>query len=102
MREIVIGLPELTDEQIVELVQIGEEAARKHVLSRLPAKKVYDLDVSVDVEGDDPLTVTVDVGLRLSSSVRIDPEVLAREAAEKAMKAIENKLRELALAGKEA
>jgi len=99
MEEVVIGLPELTDEQIVELVQVGEEAARKHVLSRLPAKKVYDLDVRVEVEGDKRLTITVDVGLRLSSSAKADPEALAREAAEKAMKAIERKLRELALEG---
>jgi len=102
MREVVIGLPELSDEQIVELVQAGEEAAREYVLSKLPAKKIYDLDISVDVEGDGLLTVTIDVGLRLSSSTRIDPEALAREAAEKAMKAIEEKLRELALASRRA
>jgi len=100
MREVVIGLPELADEQIVELVQIGEEAARKHVLSRLSAKKIYDLDISVDVEGG--LTITVDVGLRLSSSTKVDPEALAREAAKKAMEAIENRLRELALEGRKA
>jgi len=102
MREVVIGLPELADEQIVELVQIGEEAARKHVLSRLSAKKIYDLDISVDVEGDGSLTITVDVGLRLSSSTKVDPEALAREAAKKAMEAIENRLRELALEGRKA
>jgi len=102
MKEIVIGLPELTDEQIAELVQIGEEAARKYVLSRIPAKKVYDLDISVDVEGDGRLIITIDVGLRLSSSAKIDPDSLAREAAEKAMKAMENKLRELALASRKA
>jgi len=100
MEEVEIGLPELSDEQIVELAELGERIAREYVLSKLPAKKVYDLDVSVQIEGEKPLTVTVDVGVRLASSARVDPEELAREAAKKAMEAIEARLRELALAGR--
>ena len=100
MGEVVIGLPELTDEQLLEVIEEGERAAREHVLSRVPAKKVYDMGISIQVEGDRPLTVTVDVELRLASSARVDPEELASEAAKKAMEAVERKLREIALEGR--
>jgi len=100
MDEVVIGLPELSDEQVMEVIKAGEEAARAYVLSRVPAKKVYDIGVSIQVEGTKPLTVTVDVELRLASSARVDPDELAREAAKKAMDVIGEKLRELALEGR--
>ena len=100
MEEVVIGLPELTDEQILEVVEAGERAAREYVLSKLPAKKVYDIGVCIQVEGDKPLTVTVDVELRVASSAKVDPGTLAREAAKKAMEAVEGKLREIALVGR--
>ena len=100
MEEVVIGLPELSDEQILEVVEAGERAAREYVLSKLPAKKVYDIGVCIQVEGDRPLTITVDVELRVASSAKIDPDALAREAAKKAMEAIEGKLREIALVGR--
>jgi len=100
MEEVVIGLPDLTDEQILEVIEAGERAAREYVLSRLPAKKVYDIGVCIQVEGSKPLTITVDVELRVASSAKVDPEALAREAAKKAMEAVEEKLREIALVGR--
>ena len=96
--EVVIGLPELTDEQVMEVVEAGERAARDYVLSMLPPKKIYDVGVSIVVEGTVPLTITVDVELRVASSAKVDPDELAREAARKAMEAVEARLRELALA----
>ena len=97
--EVVIGLPELTDEQLLEVIRAGERAARDHVFSKLPPKKVYDIGICIQVEGTKPLTVTVDVELRVASSAKVNPDELAREAAKKAMEAIEAKLRELALEG---
>jgi len=96
-KEVVIGLPELEDEQIMAVVEAGEKAARDYVLSRLPAKKVYDMGICIQAEGSKPLTITVDVELRIASSAKVDPDQLAREAAKKAMEAIEAKLRELSL-----
>ena len=100
MDEVVIGLPELSDEQVMEVIKAGEEAARAYVLSKVPAKKIYDMGISIQVEGTKPLTVTVDVELRLASSARVDPDELAREAAKKAMETVGEKLRELALGGR--
>ncbi|HEW89947.1 MAG TPA: DUF3194 domain-containing protein [Candidatus Bathyarchaeota archaeon] len=96
--EVTIGLPELADEQIMAVIEAGEEAAKRYVLSKLPAKKVYDIGICIQVEGNKPLTVTVDVELRVASSAKVDPDELARGAAKKAMEAIEAKLREFALA----
>ena len=36
------GIPELTDEQIEEICEIAEEAARKYILSKVPLKKISD------------------------------------------------------------
>jgi len=96
--EVVIGLPELEDEQVMAVIEAGERAAREYVLSKLPSKKIYDIGICIQVEGVKPLTVTVDVELRVASSAKVDPDQLARGAAKKAMEAIEAKLRELALA----
>jgi len=94
-----IGLPKLSEEQILSLMEVGEEAAKEHIFSKVPPKKVRDMDVSITMETGDLLTITVDVGINLAPTVKMDPEALAREAAEKAFEAIEEKMRELALAG---
>jgi len=95
-----IGLPRLSDEQVVKVVEAAERAAREYVLSVLPAKKAYDIGISVQAEGEVPLTITVDIELRVASSARVDPDELAKEAAKKALETAEAKLRELALVGR--
>lgn len=91
-----IGFPELSPSHIEKLCTIAEEAARQHILSRVPAKLVEKLDVTVEVEGFWPLTLTVEVELSLSPMMQsMDVEKLANEAVKEAFKSAENYLREL-------
>jgi hypothetical protein len=89
------GLPELTLEQLGELCERAEQAARNHVLSKIPKSRITTLDVAVDAEGTKPLTVNVDVTVVLSPLMKdFDVEALTKTATEKAFAQIEEYLRE--------
>lgn len=92
-----IGIPELTSEQVEKLCQIAEEAARKHILSKVPPRRVSALNITVDTEGTKPITVNVDVEVTLSPLMKdYNVEKLTREATKIAFDSIEKYLRELA------
>jgi len=92
-----IGIPELTSEQLEKLCEIAEKTARDHVYSKVSPRQVSTLDITVDTEGAKPVTVSVDVELTLSSSLKdYDAEKLAEEATSKAFQAIKEYLSELA------
>jgi hypothetical protein len=91
-----IGIPELTSEQTESLCAIAEEAARKHVLSKVSQKNVEVLNVCAEVEGTRPVRLTVDVDVELAASAKgVNAEKLVDEATEVAFKAAEKYLREL-------
>lgn len=91
-----IGLPELTSEQTEELCSIAEEAARKYVLSKIAIKKLESLNVSVEVEGDKPLKLSVEVDIELSPQVEnINVQELANQAVREAFTSAEKYLKEL-------
>jgi len=96
-----IGIPSLTPEQVEELCEIAEEAARKYVLSKIPIHRVSDLNLTIDVQGLKPLTVNLDIEITLSPLMKDYPvEKLAEEAKERAFSALENHLRKLACQSK--
>jgi hypothetical protein len=89
-----IGIPELTLEQVEELSEIAEEAAREYVLSKVPSRRISTLNVTVDAEGTKPITINVDVEVVLSPIMKkFDAEKLAKEATERAFTSIEEYLR---------
>jgi hypothetical protein len=91
-----LGLPELTTEQIESLCSTAEDAARKHVLSKVPTKMVERLNISVDADGAKPVNLTVEIDMALSPQMKdFDSEKLANEAVKEALKASENYLRKL-------
>jgi len=90
------GIPELTDEQIEEICEVAEEAARKYILSKVPLKKILDFDITVETEGLKPLNVSVEINLELSPLMRnFDAEKLVEEAVKKAFEAIDKHLKGL-------
>ncbi len=90
------GTPDLTIEQTITLCSTGEDAARKHILSKVPFKMVEKLDISVEAEGMKPVNITVEVDLALSPKMRgFDAETLVSEAVKEAHEASENYLRKL-------
>jgi len=91
-----IGIPELTLEQVAELCERAEKAARDYVLSKIPTSRIATLDVTVDAEGTKPITANVDVTVVLSPLMKdFDVEALTREATKRAFAHIEEYLREL-------
>ncbi len=91
-----IGIPELTLEQVAELCERAEQAARDYVLSKVPTSRIATLDVTVDAEGTKPVTVNVDVSVVLSPLMKdFDVEALTKEATKRAFAHIEEYLREL-------
>jgi hypothetical protein len=91
-----LGIPELTTQQIEQLCQIAEEAARNHILSKVSNKQIEYLDVCVEAEGQKPISVTVEVDLQLAPEVEgVNAETLVKEATAKAHTATENFLRKL-------
>ncbi len=91
-----LGIPELMDDQLEEVSQIAEDAARKHILSKVKEKQVNRLNISVEAEGAKPVSFIVEVDLVLMPDVEdVDEKQLAAEAVKAAFEAIENFLRKL-------
>ncbi|MGD0158792.1 MAG: DUF3194 domain-containing protein [Candidatus Bathyarchaeia archaeon] len=92
-----LGIPELSSEQIEKLCLIAEKAAREHILSKIPSKKIETLDISAEAEGAKPVALKVDVAVTLSPSMRdFDVQKLADEAVREAFISAEKHLREIA------
>jgi hypothetical protein len=91
-----LGIPDLTTEQIETLCSTAENAAKKHILSKVPFKMVEKLNVSVEADGTKPVNVTVEIDLVLSPKMKdFDADKLVNEAVKEAHKASENYLRKL-------
>ena len=91
-----LGIPELTTEQIETLCATAENAARKHVLSKVPSKMVEKLNISVEADGTKPVNLTVEIEMALSQQMKdFDADKLVNEAVKEALKASENYLRKL-------
>jgi len=91
-----LGLPELTDAQIETVSQAAENAARKHIFSKINQKLVEKLDIIVEAEGAKPVSFTIEVDLTFLPEVKgINQKALADEAVRKAFAAVEKNLRKL-------
>ena len=85
-----------TTEEIEQICEAAQDAARKHLLSLVSVKQIGELDVTVEAVGDKPLVVSVDVAIELiGGNQNLDPVV--DEATDKAFSAAEAKARELNL-----
>jgi len=91
-----LGIPELSNEQTEKLCAVAEEAARKHVLSKVSPKNVETLNVCAEAKGTKPVKLTVDVDIELAASAKgVNGEKLVDEAVATAFRAAERYLREL-------
>jgi antitoxin component of MazEF toxin-antitoxin module len=96
-----IGIPPLNSRQVEELCELAETTARKHILSRIPSRKISTLNIMVEIEGRKPVTVNVDVEITLSPSMKkYDVAELAQEATQEAFKSVKGYLRELSCKSK--
>ena len=92
-----IGVARLTPEQVEELCEIAEKAARKYVLSKTPMRQISVLDITVDIEGTKPITVNIDTEINLLPEMKgYGVRKLADEATQQAFISIEKHLRKIA------
>jgi hypothetical protein len=78
------------DDFLVSLCKVADRAARGVIFGRLKKSDIAELDITVEIVSEKPLTVNAEVGIRLSPSARqIDVNALTKEAIEKALEAIE-------------
>ena len=83
-------------DEVEQICAAAEEAARRHLLSKVSLKQVSDLDVMVEAVGDKPLLLSVDVALELQSGDQ-NLQDLVGEATTAAFSAAEAKAKELDL-----
>jgi GGDEF domain-containing protein len=92
-----IGLPKLTPQQKENLLILAEKAARNHIQSKIPPQKITTLNIIVEIEGEKPVTVTVDIELTLTPQTKNhNTKQLANEATKKALQATDKYLKETA------
>lgn len=91
-----LEISKLSTEQIEEVCAIAEETAREYVLSKISRKKIETLNISAEAEGAMPMTLTIDVDVALSPSIKdFDVQTLADEAVKEAFLSAETYLRKL-------
>lgn len=91
-----LGLPELTAEQIEALCLTAENATRKRILTKIPSKMLERLNISVEVDGTNPVNLTVEIDIALSPQMKnLNLDKLVDEAVKEALKVSENYLRHL-------
>lgn len=82
---------EPTADEIEQICTAAEEAAKRHLLSKVPVKRISDLDVMVEAVGDKPLNVSIEVAIELASGAQ-DLNALVEEATELAFSACGGKI----------
>lgn len=86
----------LPSDQLEQLCEIADEAARDYIKSKIPWRKVSDLNIIVEAGGEGSLTLNVDVEIRLSPSLRdVDVEGLTKRAVDAAFSSAEEFLRKI-------
>ncbi len=89
-----LGLPELTTLQIETLCETAEDAARKHVQSKISSKLIDRLDITVEAQGTKPIDLSIEIDLTLTKDAKnVDVNALVQEAVAQAHLASENFLR---------
>ncbi|WP_258084614.1 DUF3194 domain-containing protein [Thermococcus thermotolerans] len=91
-----IGLPELSEEQLIEVGEVAQETIIKHVFDVLNRSDVKDIEVTMRINRNETLDLEVEVYLEVPVFVKVDVEGLIDDAVEKAYAAVERKLREIA------
>ena len=85
-----------TEGEVEQICAAAEEAAKKHLLSKVSIKQVSDLDVTVEAVGDKPLLLTIEISVALSGGAS-NVQDLVGEATNAAFLAAETKVKELDL-----
>ena len=91
-----VGIPPLSYDQLERICEIAEEAARKHLMLKVPKNLISNFMITVETEEIGGVTISIDVEITLLSTLRnLDPEKLTKESVEAAFRSIERFLGEI-------
>ena len=85
-----------TEDEIEAVCSAAEEAARQFIQSKLPLKKLEDMEITVEAIGDKPLVLNVEIAIDTGAD---DPSLagIIEDAANAALAAADMKVQELGL-----
>ncbi|MHA1596989.1 MAG: DUF3194 domain-containing protein [Candidatus Asgardarchaeia archaeon] len=88
----VMNLKRIPEDFLVELSELAEEVVRNYVISKLGKGKIEDIEITVETEYDDGLSISIEVSLDVPIGLEDKANVLIEEAIDKAYSVIEEKL----------
>ncbi|WP_297509686.1 DUF3194 domain-containing protein [Thermococcus sp.] len=94
-RVIHIGLPELSEDEVIALGELAQKVILKRVFDELARSEVKDIEVTARINRGETLDLEIEVYLEVPIFVKVDVDALVEEAIEKAYEAVERKLREI-------
>jgi len=85
-----------TEEEIEAVCGAAEEAARRFIQSKLPLKRLDDMEITVEAIGDKPLALSVEIAVDTGTD---DPSLagVVENATDAALAAADAKVQELGL-----
>ncbi|NJE42341.1 DUF3194 domain-containing protein [Thermococcus sp. GR6] len=95
-RVIHIGLPELSEEQLIKIGELAQETIIDYVFDHLTRSEVKDIEVTMRINREETLDLEIEVYLEVPIFVKVDVDKLIDEAVERAYEVVERKLREIA------
>jgi len=98
-RVVHIGLPELSEDEVVAIGELAQETILKCIFSELTKSEVKDIEVTTRVNRNGTLDLEVEVYLEVPVFLKVDPDALVDGAIERAYEAVEKRLKELAAKG---
>ena len=93
-------VPRITADIMEEICEVAEKSARRFLLSKIPSNRLRDIDFSINVEGDIPLNVEMELKVTLTRTharevlSQLNLEELIDEALKRAFTAVESYLRD--------
>ena len=82
--------------EIEQMCEAAQQAVVSFLLSKIPAKRMRDVEVVVEAIGDKPLTLNIEVSVT-EGSQRKETSEIVDEATRVALNAAESKARDLGL-----
>jgi hypothetical protein len=91
-----IGLPPLSEEELIEIGELAQEAVLKRIFDALNRSDVKDVDITTRINRGDTLDLEVEAYLEVPIFVKVDVEKLVEDALEEAYSIVEKRLKEIA------
>lgn len=96
VRVVHIGLPELSEEQLIEIGDLAQETLVNYIFEHLSKSEVKDIEVTARINRNEKLNLEVEAYIEVPIFVKVDVDKLIEEALEKAYEKVEERLREIA------